>query len=441
MLSSRIAEVMQRLLTVRAEEVARQTGCSQRSSPLGGAGLVQTLVLGYLKDSVASCEDLAQTAGSVGCPVSPQAIDQRCTQATAECLRRLVEEAVQEAIAAEKNLSPLLDRFSAVCLQDSSTVSLPDALEEHWKGCGSWTGTGGRAALKVQVRFDLARGALVGLKIEQGRENDHSTPLQTEAIEEGSLHLRDLGYFDLEVLRHIDQQKAYFLSRLQDGTAVFDERGKRIELAKYLNKHKGNVVDMPVTLGVKERLAARWIAVRVPPEVARRRRQHLYEKARKKQYTPSPEKLALCAWNIYVTNVPEKLLSVEEVLVLARMRWQIELLFKLWKSHGGLQRTRSQKPWRILCEVFAKLLAQLIQHWVLIHACWHEPRRSLRKAAKAVRAFAASLAANLKDSLGLVATLQNIAGSLRHAARVSSRRKHPSAYQLLANPVACGHRP
>jgi hypothetical protein len=402
--------------------------------------LVQTLVLGYLKERLASCEDLAQTAGSVGCQVSPQAVDQRCTQATAECLRRLVEEAVQEVVAAEENLSPLLNRFSSVCLQDSSTVSLPDALEQYWKGCGSWAESGGRAAVKIQVRFDLARGGIVGLRIEQGRDNDHRTPLQTEAIGEGSLHLRDLGYFDLEVMAQIARKKASFLSRLQDGTAVFDERGERIELAKYLKKHKGNVVDMPVNLGVGERLAARWIAVRVPPEVARRRRQHVEETARRKQYTPSAEKLALCAWNIYVTNAPPTLLSVAEVLVLARMRWQIELLFKLWKSDGGLGQTRSQKPWRILCEVFAKLLGQLIQHWVLIRACWHDPRRSLRKAAKAVRGFAASLAANLKDLPALVGTLESIARSVAHVARVASRRQHPSAHQLLANPIACGYK-
>jgi hypothetical protein len=440
MLSTIVAKAMQRLLTVRAEEVARETGCTQRASELGGAGLVQTLVFGYLNNPLASCEDLAQTAATLGHPVSPQAIDQRCTAATAECLRRLVEEAVGEVIAAKEILSPLLSRFAAVCLQDSSTVGLPDALEDRWRGCDTWTGAGGRSALKIQVRFDLARGAIQGLLLENGRDNDHCTPLQTEAIRERSLHLRDLGYFDLDVLGRISEQKAYFVSRLQDSTAVFHRHGERIELAKYLRKQTRNVVDRRVTLGVKHRLPCRLIAVRVPAKVARRRRQQLMEKARRKQYTPSRDKVDMCAWNIYVTNAPTELLSLEEVLVLARMRWQIELMFKLWKSHGGLGHTRSQKPWRILCETFAKLLAQLVQHWVLIQACWDDPQRSLRKAAKAVRAFASSLAAKLLSRSELIDTLQIIAKTVAHVARVNKRRKHPSAHQLLANPAACGYK-
>ena len=188
------------------------------------------------------------------------------------------------------------------------------------------------------------------------------------------------------------------------------------------------------------RLPCRLVAVLVPPEIARRRRQTVLEKARKKQYTPSPEKLALCAWNIYVTNAPQKLLSLDEVLVLARMRWQIELMFKLWKSHGGLGATRSEKPWRILCETFAKLLSQLIQHWILIQVSWSEPRRSLRKAARAVRDFAASLAVNLRDLGALAAVLDNITCTLARAGRVDKRRKHPSAYQLLADPTTCGYK-
>ena len=45
---------------------------------------------------------------------------------------------------------------------------------------------------------------------------------------------------------------------------------------------------------------------------------------------------ATATWTIVVTNVPRELLNVEEAMLLARLRWQIELLFKLWKSHGGI---------------------------------------------------------------------------------------------------------
>jgi IS4 transposase len=70
----------------------------------------------------------------------------------------------------------------------------------------------------------------------------------------------------------------------------------------------------------------------------------------------SAARLRLADWTILLTNVPPELPSVEEALVLARCRWQIELLWKLWKQHGKIDTWCSEKPYRILTEIYAKLL-------------------------------------------------------------------------------------
>jgi hypothetical protein len=436
---AQVAAAMQVVLTDHAERIAREVGCCQRASPLAGAGLVQTLVLGFLAHPEATLEDLAQVAGLGGRPVSPQALDQRFGPATARCLEQLLAEAARQAVAANPVAVAALQKFTAVFVQDSTTVTLPDALQEHWRGCDTGTGRGGCAAVKFQIRFDLLRGSLTGLVVEQGRDNDHATRLQTQDLEPATLHLRDLGYFDLDVLAAIAQAGAFFLTRWQDGTALFLDDGHRLDLAAFLAEQTGTEVDLAVTLGVRHRLIGRLVAVRVPAAVAQRRRRKLRAKARKKGYQPSRDKLALCDWNIYLTNVPVERLSVSEVLALGRARWQVELLFKQWKSDGRLAQSRSRKPWRVVCEVFAKMLALVVQHWVLLVCCWGRAERSLRKAAKAVRRQAGMLAATLVNRTMLTGVLATIARSIARCARIERRVKHPSAFQVLQDPNGCGH--
>ena len=347
MLSKGLAKVLQWLLTDRANELTRESKACQRQGKLGGAGLVQTLVFGFLARPRATCEELAQTANSLGYAVSPQAVDQRCTAPASDCLRRLAEEAVQQVIITQPALPPLLQKFSSVELLDSTTLTLPDALADQWPGCGTNSPQGGRAVLKVQTRLDFLGGRL-RLQFDSGRSSDSRTPLQSEDVRERSLHLRDLGYFELDTLALIDQRQAYYVSRLQQGTAVYDDQNQRLDLVKFLRQQTGNVVDVRVRLGTEHRLACRLVAVRLPKQIAAKRRRKLLKKAKKKGYTPQAATLELRGWSIYVTNASVTLLSVDEVVALMRLRWQIELLFKLWKSDGGLTFTRSERPERIL---------------------------------------------------------------------------------------------
>jgi hypothetical protein len=139
----------------------------------------------------------------------------------------------------------------------------------------------------------------------------------------------------------------------------------------------------------------------------------------------------LAEWTILITNAPVSLLTIREALILARARWQIELLIKLWKAHGHSDESRSGKPWRVMCEVLAKLLAMLVQHWILVVGCWSYPDRSLMKAAQTVRKLALTLALAFRATARLVEALTIIQACLAVGCRINKRKQEPHSYQLL----------
>jgi hypothetical protein len=429
---AQLAESLQRLFTTTADELARRTGFVERRSKLTGAAFAQALVFGWLADPAAALPYLAAAAALAGVSISPQGLDQRCAAQGAAFLERLLGAAVDLLIQADQVAIPLLARFTAVELLDSSTIVLPDALADWWPGCGGSAPHNTSASLKLHVRYDLGHGTLRGPLLTDGRTHESTTPLQTAPLPRGALRVADLGFFALKVLAAMAAEGVYFLTRMHHTTAVFTTDGQRSRLLDLLGPAPS--YELSVELGCTQRLPVRLLAVRVPAEVANRRRRHLRATARDHGRTPSAEILAWADWTLLVTNAPAHLLSLTEALVLLRARWQIELLFKLWKQYGQIDESRSTKPWRVLCEVWAKLLAVLVQHWLALTGCWQCPYRSLVKAAHVIRAQAMNLLAALTALARLCDALAALHRSLPAACRINPRKKHPNTYQLLLTP-------
>ncbi len=61
------------------------------------------------------------------------------------------------------------------------------------------------------------------------------------------------------------------------------------------------------------------------------------------------------------------------------------IAFKLWKQVGQADVSRSEQPWHVLCDIYAKLLGLVMSHWLMIVGCWHLPSRSMVKAINAIR--------------------------------------------------------
>lgn len=426
-----VEQQLQSILEERACVLARETGCIVRQRKFSGADLVQMLVFGFQQHPHASLEDLASTAEIRDVSVTDSAVDKRFTPACARLLHGVLEELTSVVVEAAQDVPiRLLRRFSAVMLQDSSSITLPDEVAEQWRGCGG-NQEHTAASVKLHVRWELKRGRLWGPKLTDGRTADRNSPFNEEEVLPDSLSVEDLGYFNQSRLAERHRAGAYSLTRLQAGTALYTRTGQRLPVRDVLPQRVGQLKELRVLVGAREGLPMRLLLLRVPKEVADKRREDLLRDAQRRQQTISEQTLYLADWTILVTDVPAKRLRFEEALVLLRERWQMELLYKLWKQHGQVDEWHTADPWRVLCELYAKLIGVLLQHWVMVLFAWHAPQRSLVKLAKVVRDTGWTLMEALAGHRSLRSALCLIARRMRSGCQMNKRRKHPNSAQLL----------
>lgn len=434
---TQLAETLQYLMGEYSDQTARQTGFIQRQVKLSGAGFVQGLVFSWLQKPKASLGELSQSLASIAQGISPQALEQRFTPQAAELLLRVLDKAINQLVAAQPVALELLQRFEAVYVVDSSTINLPKELVELYRGCGS-AGSANYAGLKLHVQLDLLSGALSRFEISPASQHDAKSRVAQAQIAKGTLQLRDLGYWNLNQLAQQQSTGSYYVSRLKADTRVVDNKGKGWELADFLASQPSNIqnIDLPMGVGWGKTVEGRLIAVRVQDRQVQAQRQlHLKDQARKRQRPISSRQTLVSEWLVYFTNLSGEQANLEEVVVLYRLRWQIELLFKLWKQAGGLEERRSSKPYRILCEVYAKLIGVIVTHWLSLLSGWEEGERSLVKASQVVRHYGLSMILLLWQTSSLVALFEVIKRVIRDTCRVNKRRKRPSAYQCCLDPA------
>lgn len=436
---ARVGAAIQQLLGQVSEATAETCGVIERKRKFTATTLLQTFVLGFLKNPKATDEELAQMAVQCGVEVTPQAIEQRHSPKLVRFLNEVFQEGAKMVVGSDRALAPILERFPKVSILDGSTLGLPDSMQKEFAGCGG-SYDSNKAALKLQTELELRSGA-VTVTIEPGRSPDAATPRQHERHGQGALAIRDLGYFNLDVFEEQELAGEYFLSRLQFGTDIRLRTGSEAEgesppgpaldVLMWLAKQPGPFVDRLIYLGQAKRLKCRMIAWRLPEEQANRRRQKLRaDTLRKKGREPSAERLAWCDWTILVTNVPDELLTPTEAAILYRARWQVELLFKRWKSLNLVAVLSGSTEVRQMVRVWARLIMSLVQHWLMIAGVWGDPSKSLSKASQAIRAFAGRLAASLKKGLDLEQMITDLCHVLKKTCRRNKRSK-PGTFEML----------
>lgn len=430
---AKVGAAFQQLFGTVVEKVNEETEVIQRRREFTPMSLAMTFVLGYLWKPEARVDDLGSMAVQLGANVTPQAVDQRRTQKLVDFLEGVFRESIKIVIQSSHSLAPLLERFTCVKLLDSTTIALPDSQCEKFRGCGG-SYRPEQAAVKLQTELDLGTGVVTHIEVENGKSTDAATCRQHARHGEGSLRIADLGYFNLQVFAEMAAANEYFLSRLQYATHVLKTDGTPLQLLPWLESQPCGFIDCSILLGKSDRLPCRLIAWRVPREQANRRRQKLKEDMKhKSKPAPSSERLAWCDWSIMITNVPQEKLTPIEAVVLYRARWQIELLFKRWKSYGLVGALTGSTDIHKMIAVWSRMIASILQQWLLVGTTWADPRISLHKTAEVIRSFALRIVAGLKRPLDFIEVLTDIRKVVLKTC-IRNKRTKPGTFELLNCP-------
>lgn len=106
-----------------------------------------------------------------------------------------------------------------------------------------------------------------------------------------------------------------------------------------------------------QRIEGRLVATRLPPTQTQEARARVQ---REQGSDASSDTMEMAGYVVLFTTTPSSRLSAARCLAAYRLRWQVELLFKRWKSLGGMDELPNQRDDTTLAWLYVKLLLGLI---------------------------------------------------------------------------------
>src|SRR5262245_11411583 len=307
-LLSTVDRVTEFFSAAQIEAAARRTGFVRRASKITGKLFLALVTFGPWSTTKTALAQLAAKAAQLPQPVeiSPEALRQRMTRRALAFLREMIQTAFAKLHASDTVCDEgRFTAFPSVYMADSTGFGLPDSLKDLFPGAG---GSGAQAGAKIQLAWDYTSSTFAHFALTPWNLPDNKYIDAVVALaQRGTLFLFDLGSFKTQALALIARAEAYFLTRLNHQTTLLEAVGGRVQVlewARPLGHESRPLLEKALVLGVRERVAVRLIAARMPEAIVNERRRRARQAARKRGYTPSPTHLTLLAWNLFIPNVP-----------------------------------------------------------------------------------------------------------------------------------------
>jgi len=367
---NKITKISERLKTKDINKIAKISGFRKRKSgKIDARGLVIgfMLMMSKKKNTYDSwSQAVSVLANKV---ISRQAIEERMNEETGLMTKMLLENELKKNIETRSSLNndKVLGLFNSIMIEDSTTLRLPEELSNIFPGNVSKGKK--RSLAKIHAMFNYCKNDFEFMDTHSFAENDQSlSPRVLSSLKRGDLLLRDMGFLVLDVLKNLDEKGIYFISRKASKINVYNvATGNEINLVKTLRKT--GFFDDVVFVGKKSMIKTRLVIIKIPQEQAAERRRKA-RKDRDQRLNHNKDYYELLGYSIFITNIATDQCTPERIKKLYGLRWQIEIIFKSWKSCFSMENlipAKCKNPERIHCTINLILLFILLFHVVWIN--------------------------------------------------------------------------
>lgn len=347
--------------------IARHCGFLKRKS---GKISPANLLIGFMLMASRGRNTYCDWATEIGLlenkTITKQSVCERMNPQTECFIRKVVEcQLLKKIPCTTKRVKGILKYFSNVLIDDSTTLSLPDELVKQFPG--NVVAGKRRSQAKIHAMYNLTENNFPFLHIHSYSDNDQGLASDVlPFLKKNDLCIRDLGFLVLGVVKEFIEKGIYFISRKTFHTKIYDVQTKQvIDLVKVLRKK--NFFDQEVLIGIKHQLKVRLIAIPVCDAQANERKRKA-RTDRSQSANHSADYYELLGYSIYITNILPRQCTAENIFQLYKLRWNIEIIFKSWKSGFSFNRLihrNCKNVIRVKCIIYLMLL-----YIYLFHVLW-----------------------------------------------------------------------
>lgn len=353
-------------------DLAKKNQFIQRSSSkLKGYEFIKAMIIPSQGLSTDSLQGICKRVEDFNpdAKLSAQALSLRINSSAAKELMKNVFATLLQSVQSKiidncPKLNIVLGQFNAVYIEDSTVAKLNEKLQKEFAGT-TRGGFGAKSQIKIDLIYNVLKGIIVNVDLHNGKEPDQGLASKIiKFIQPNDLVIRDLGYFVLKSLRNISELGGYFLSRWQSNVKIFLKKDDLcpVNLGNYIDKNYSNynIIDIPQVFLGDEKLPSRLILYRQPKEIVEKKRREANKRAKETGRQMSSSKKLCLQFAIFVTNVPKNMLEAKIVGTIYRLRWEIELIFKRWKSQLQIDYLKGIDKNRIECLIWSRLCTIII---------------------------------------------------------------------------------